>query len=217
MKSTNVAPAHRTRFFAVLLLALLLSFLAVAGLGETQPGADALSVQSDSAFQPYPATTNEAAVNLRQSTSTKSSKIGQLKRGELLTVLAEMLNEAGETWCNVQLADGTVGYIRSDLLSPVTQEYAVSAAAAAAQSLSGSSSAQAASGAKASSSSKSGSSSKTSSSSSGGSGSYIGNKNKKVFHKSSCSFLPAPKNQVRFDSRDAALSKGYRACQKCHP
>lgn len=46
---------------------------------------------------------------------------------------------------------------------------------------------------------------------------YIGNKNTKKFHRSSCGSLPAPKNQVYFDSRDYAISKGYDPCKKCNP
>lgn len=46
---------------------------------------------------------------------------------------------------------------------------------------------------------------------------YIGNKNTKKFHRPSCGSLPAPKNQVYFDSRDYAISKGYDPCKKCNP
>lgn len=47
--------------------------------------------------------------------------------------------------------------------------------------------------------------------------SYIGNKNSKVFHRSTCSSLPADKNRVYFKSRDEAVNAGYRPCQKCNP
>ncbi len=49
------------------------------------------------------------------------------------------------------------------------------------------------------------------------SGTYIGNKNTKKFHKSSCSSLPAEKNQVTFSSREKAVSAGYSACKRCNP
>ncbi|MDY3928659.1 MAG: stalk domain-containing protein [Clostridia bacterium] len=46
---------------------------------------------------------------------------------------------------------------------------------------------------------------------------YIGNKNTKKFHKSSCVSLPAEKNRVEFQSRDDALNQGYTSCLKCNP
>lgn len=46
---------------------------------------------------------------------------------------------------------------------------------------------------------------------------YIGNKNSQVFHLPDCSGLPAEQNRVYFDSRDAAVDAGYRACGKCSP
>ena len=46
---------------------------------------------------------------------------------------------------------------------------------------------------------------------------YIGNKNSKVFHRPSCGSLPSGKNQVYFDSRSYAVSKGYKPCSKCDP
>lgn len=48
-------------------------------------------------------------------------------------------------------------------------------------------------------------------------GYYIGNKNTKVFHKPSCSYLPDPENRVRFDTRQAAIDAGYAPCQHCNP
>lgn len=46
---------------------------------------------------------------------------------------------------------------------------------------------------------------------------YIGNKNSKVFHRTSCRYLPDPKNRVYFSSRSAAISAGYRPCGHCKP
>ncbi|NLD50733.1 MAG: hypothetical protein GX660_26635 [Clostridiaceae bacterium] len=46
---------------------------------------------------------------------------------------------------------------------------------------------------------------------------YIGNKNTKKFHRSSCSSLPYPKNQVIFNSREEAINAGYEACKRCNP
>jgi hypothetical protein len=47
--------------------------------------------------------------------------------------------------------------------------------------------------------------------------SYIGNKNTKKFHKTSCSYLPDSKNQVILNSREEAINKGYIPCKKCYP
>lgn len=49
--------------------------------------------------------------------------------------------------------------------------------------------------------------------------SYIGNKNTKKFHKSSCSSVGKmnESNKVGFDSRSAAISAGYDPCKNCNP
>lgn len=46
---------------------------------------------------------------------------------------------------------------------------------------------------------------------------YIGNKNSKVYHKSTCSSLPDKKNQVSFSSKSSAEQAGYHACSRCNP
>lgn len=48
---------------------------------------------------------------------------------------------------------------------------------------------------------------------------YIGNKNSKVFHRASCSSVSQMKNsnKVTLDSRDGAISQGYRPCENCQP
>lgn len=46
---------------------------------------------------------------------------------------------------------------------------------------------------------------------------YIGNKNTKKFHVSSCRSLPAKKNRVYFNARKDAINSGYNACGICHP
>lgn len=48
-------------------------------------------------------------------------------------------------------------------------------------------------------------------------GIYIGNKNSKIFHKNTCSTLPAEKNRVHFDSVEEAVNSGYKACKRCKP
>lgn len=47
--------------------------------------------------------------------------------------------------------------------------------------------------------------------------SYIGNKNSKKFHATSCNSLPKEKNRVYFNGRQAAVDSGYTPCGKCHP
>lgn len=47
--------------------------------------------------------------------------------------------------------------------------------------------------------------------------SYIGNRSSHKFHRSTCSFLPNPENQVIFDSASDALAAGYDPCKKCNP
>ena len=46
---------------------------------------------------------------------------------------------------------------------------------------------------------------------------YIGNKNSKTFHLSSCKSLPSEQNRVTFESRQAALDAGYTPCGTCKP
>jgi competence protein ComEC len=46
---------------------------------------------------------------------------------------------------------------------------------------------------------------------------YIGNINSHKFHHPDCSGLPAEKNQVRFDTREAAVGEGYEPCSICVP
>ncbi|BBF44578.1 N-acetylmuramoyl-L-alanine amidase [Lachnospiraceae bacterium KM106-2] len=49
------------------------------------------------------------------------------------------------------------------------------------------------------------------------SGIYIGNKNTKKFHTSTCSSLPIAKNRVKFSSRKQAINSGYKPCKLCNP
>lgn len=46
---------------------------------------------------------------------------------------------------------------------------------------------------------------------------YIGNKKSMVFHLPTCPNLPAEKNWVVFESRDAAVAAGFHACGNCCP
>lgn len=158
---------------------------------------NAITYRCDGALFPYAGQTNESAVNIRKETSTKSEKVGRLKRGDTLYIIGTVLNESGEYWYSVQLADGTTGYIRSDLVIPAIGETV--SATVAQKSLS----------------SKSSENNNQEQESSGTK--YIGNKKTKVFHKSTCGSLPAGKNQVYADSRSYFISIGYKPCQKCNP
>ena len=175
-----------------LLLCLALLFgaavMAQAGAAGIQSGADQL--EEETQF-PFLAETDELAVNVRSSTSTQSGKVGRLERGTLLTVLSAQINSRGEVWYQVELTDGTQGYIRSDLLVRA-DEAAIEEAAAQAER-------------------------KTTKSSASGSGQYIGNKNTKKCHRTSCHTLPKESNRVYFKSRDKAVSSGYAPCKNCNP
>jgi competence protein ComEC len=46
---------------------------------------------------------------------------------------------------------------------------------------------------------------------------FIGNKNSKVFHKSSCKTLPQEQNRVSFTSKNAATKANYTPCNSCKP
>jgi len=46
---------------------------------------------------------------------------------------------------------------------------------------------------------------------------YIGNINTKKFHRTTCSSLPATKNQVILNSREKAIAQGYVGCKRCNP
>lgn len=152
-------------------------------LGASEALTDAVSYRCDGTFFPCSGKTNELSVNVRETPSANASRVGRLERGQLLTLCDLVLSGDGAYWYAVQLADGTSGYVRSDLLVPAPGEEAASAQAAPTSSQS----------------------------------SYIGNKKSKVFHKSTCWTLPAEKNQVHFDTRDAAIDANYRPCKNCKP
>ena len=48
---------------------------------------------------------------------------------------------------------------------------------------------------------------------------YIGNKNSKTFHLSTCRSAKSmsDKNRVEFSSREEAIGQGYKPCGSCHP
>ena len=115
------------RFSVWLCLLIMLSFCAVAcASGLTITDGSAL-LEELSQF-PFAAETGEAAVNVRAQMDAKAKKVGRLERGEKLTVTSADLNEKGEMWYAVILADGTEGFIRSDLLVK-SEEMAVMRAA----------------------------------------------------------------------------------------
>ena len=48
---------------------------------------------------------------------------------------------------------------------------------------------------------------------------YIGNKKSHVFHSASCNSVKdmSEKNKIEFQSRDEAITKGYKPCSRCNP
>lgn len=60
---------------------------------------------------PAKVTVTGASVNVRASATTDSSIVGSVKKGDVLTVTAKSSN-----WYKVKLSDGTVGYVREDLV-----------------------------------------------------------------------------------------------------
>lgn len=48
---------------------------------------------------------------------------------------------------------------------------------------------------------------------------YVGNANSKVFHSTGCSSVRdmKAKNRVPLSSRESAIEKGYKPCQRCNP
>jgi len=46
---------------------------------------------------------------------------------------------------------------------------------------------------------------------------FIGNRNSQIFHLPTCTTLPAEHNRVHFETREAALAAGHRACNRCNP
>lgn len=46
---------------------------------------------------------------------------------------------------------------------------------------------------------------------------YIGNRNSQVFHRPSCTGLPAEQNRIYFENRADAVAEGYTPCGKCKP
>jgi len=102
------------------LIGLLLCLLLPLGTAVAQTGnltiADGADLLEDVVQFPFYAETNELAVNVCAEASTKSAKVGRLERGTQLTVVGAEMDRNGDLFYRVQLADNTIGYIRSDLL-----------------------------------------------------------------------------------------------------
>lgn len=113
----------------ILFIALLLCF----ALSMSAQASTFSFAAPESTYEPFLAETGELAVNVREAASTNSGKAGQFERGQQLTVTGETTDENGVVWYEVQLADGTLGYIRSDLLMTAEEAAAEHAAASAAQ------------------------------------------------------------------------------------
>ncbi len=160
------------------------------GVDEALDGC--ISYRCDGSLVPFAATTNETSVNVREKTSTKSERVTKIQRGERVAVAATLKNDENEIWYEVETSSGKKGYIRSDLLQYVSSETDISAALVQATETIAQENAKKETR-------------------------YIGNKKSKVFHRPSCKTLPSGKNQVYFDSRDYAVSKGYKPCKNCDP
>lgn len=102
------------------LVGLLLCLMLFAGTAAAQTGnltiSDGADLLEEAVQFPFVAETNELAVNVRAEASTKSAKVGRLERGTQLTVVGAEVGRNGDLFYRVQLEDGTIGYIRSDLL-----------------------------------------------------------------------------------------------------
>ncbi len=46
---------------------------------------------------------------------------------------------------------------------------------------------------------------------------FIGNKNSKIFHRSTCSSLPKEENRIYFDKKETAINQAYEGCKICKP
>ena len=163
---------------------------------------------------PISAITIEKAVNVRASASGNGKIIEKLAKGTEVSITGTKKAKDGKDYFSVELSDGKEGFIRADLLA-YGDDYLtiVEAAAAVVPGASQSNTKNKGSTKVSGGSSKSSDSTPTNS----GSGNYIGNKNTKKFHRSSCSHLPAQKNRVRFTSRDKAIKAGYKPCSYCNP
>lgn len=150
---------------------------------------------SKAEFTSFKAKTTQSAVNVRMEASTKGGKAGQISRGQILTVVSQVVNSAGETWYAVKLSDGTEGFIRSDLLIETDEEESKQASYQSTQ--------------------KKTTTEKSTAKS--GSGQYIGNRKTRKFHRASCRTLPKESNRTYFSSRDKAVSNGYVPCKNCDP
>ena len=160
-----------------------------------QKASESEGAKESSQFVAFKAKTTQSAVNVRTEASTKGSKAGQISQGQILTVISQVINSAGETWYAVKLSDGTEGFIRSDLLIETNETQEQQAAYQTTQKKT----------------------TNQTGSSKSGSGQYIGNKNSKKFHRISCRSLPKESNRVYFSSREKAVSSGYVACKICKP
>lgn len=55
------------------------------------------------------------------------------------------------------------------------------------------------------------------SSANSGTHNYIGNKNTKKFHETTCWTLPKEENRVYFNNREDAIAENYNPCGNCNP
>ena len=104
------------KWLSIALCMALVMMLAGAAQAEGLLITDTADTLEEAAQFPFLAQTNELAANVRAEASTKSAKVGRLERGTELTVTGAEIGTGGELFYQVVLADGTEGFIRSDLL-----------------------------------------------------------------------------------------------------
>ena len=110
---------HMKKILCLALMLLLIGGAALAqaaGLWIPLDAQDTVDSSESAPQFPFLAETDELSVNVRADMSTKAKRVGKLQRGEQLSVTGAKINSAGEVWYAVEMADGTAGYIRSDLL-----------------------------------------------------------------------------------------------------
>lgn len=87
---------------AAVLMAALLCLLAAACLAVEYPREGVANTKS---------------VRMRKKASSSGDRIGELKEGETVTVLEEIVHKNGNVWYKVKTAKGKQGYVLSDYLS----------------------------------------------------------------------------------------------------
>lgn len=142
--------------------------------------------------------TKEGSTNVRKEATTKSDLVVRIKVAETPVLIAyETVNAQEEGWYYVEFGAYT-GFIRADLIEPVSQEEYMRlhdrVAGTPVETLFTRSSASSEEAER-----------------------YIGNVLTNKFHRQGCYSLPDAYYQVSFSSRDDAVAGGYIPCKNCMP